>query len=210
MRYTLSLIALLLAGTLSLVGGDLPTQAGTLSGTFKSVWLRKYPMVVYLEKVDGNFKPAREKPVIDQKNKMFVPHVVPAVKGTTVRYLNHDDTKHNIYFIQPDGKKVNLGTGTANWSKEHQMDQAGVYVHRCNIHDEMSAFVVVLDNPYYALIGKRASKKPAGFKIEGVPAGQYKLRVWCEKFFAQEGHKFNRTWDVSIKAGEETTVALKP
>ena len=138
-----------------------------------------------------------------------MPHVLPVVQGTTIRYLNHDDTKHNVYFIQPDGKKVSLGTGRVDWSKDHMMDQAGVYVHHCNIHDEMTAYVFV-GNPYYALVKKQASRTPAEFKIEGVPAGDYELHVWCEKFYRQKGHKFNRVWEVSIKLGEETNIDVKP
>ena len=206
MRYTLAILSLLLLSALPVVGEG----QGTLSGTLKSVWLRKYPMLVYLEKVDGDFEPSQTKPTIDQKNKMFVPHLLPVLKGTTVQYLNHDDTKHNIYFVQPDNQKVNLGTGTANWSKDHTMDQVGVYMHRCNIHDEMSAYVVVSDNPFYALIDRRAGRDPAEFKLEGVPAGDYKLHVWCEKFYNQKDHKFNRAWDISIRAGEETKIEMKP
>lgn len=206
MRHTLAILSLLLLSVLPLVG----ESQGTLSGTLKSVWLRKYPMLIYLESVAGEFKPPQTKPTIDQKNKMFVPHLLPVLEGTIVQYLNHDDTKHNIYFVQPDNQKVNLGTGMANWSKDHTMDQIGVYAHRCNIHDEMSAYVVVMDNPFYALIDRKAGRDPAEFKLEGVPEGDYKLHVWCEKFYNQKNHKFNRAWDVSIKAGEETKIEVKP
>lgn len=206
MRSLIGIAAFLM--TLPLAGSD--KAPGTLEGTLSSVWLRKYSMIVYLEGAEGDSKPSDGKVVIDQKNKMFVPHVLALPKGETITYLNHDDTKHNVYFIQPDGKQVNLGTGMADWSKDHQVDQAGVYVHRCNIHEEMSAYAVVLDSGFYELIEKRASRTPAAFKFEGVPEGDYKLRVWCERFYDQPGNKFNRSWDVSIRAGQVAKVEVKP
>ncbi|MFQ5742457.1 MAG: carboxypeptidase regulatory-like domain-containing protein [Acidobacteriota bacterium] len=209
MRYVLAIAWLALAGFLPQNGAAPPTPTGTLEGTLQSVWIRKYPMIVYLEKVDGAFQPASEKPIIDQKDKMFVPHLLPVLRGTTVEYVNHDDTKHNVYVVPPDGKRINLGTGMEGWARDLEMDENGVYVHRCNIHDEMSAYVVVLDNPYYAFIKKGAGRS-AAFRLEGVPPGNYKLHVWCEKFYSQEGNKFNRTWEVSVKAGETTAVNVKP
>ncbi|MFQ5722865.1 MAG: hypothetical protein ACE5G6_00120 [Terriglobia bacterium] len=210
MKRALAITLLSSVAAVPLIGLGAPKAEGTLVGTLRSVWLRRHPMIVYLENVEGNFPPPTNTPTIDQKNKMFVPHLLAVLRGTTIRYMNHDDTKHNVYFIQPDGKKVNLGTGVGEWSKEYRMDQAGVYVHRCNIHEEMSAYVVVLDNPYYALIDKRRSREPAPFRLEGIPPGNYRLHVWCERFYNKEGHKFNRTWDVSIKPGEATRIELEP
>lgn len=182
---------------------------GTISGTLESVWVRRYEMVIYLEKIDGTFEPGDEQPVIDQKNKMFVPHVLPVVQGTMVRYVNHDDTKHNVYMVQPDETQLNLGTGMADWSREHEMSQPGVYVHRCNVHDEMAAYVIVLQNPHFTLIPK-VSGKTAEFTLEGVPPGDYVLRVWCERFYGDPDNKFNRAWNVTVEAGEVTTVEVKP
>ncbi len=206
-----AVLAVLATGTV--VGDDAAQPAATgatITGTLKSVWLRKYPMVVYLEKVAGDFPPPRKQPVLDQKNKMFVPHAMAILKGTTIRYVNHDDVKHNVYFTEPDGTTLNLGTGTADWSRQHTMDKVGVYAHRCNVHDEMSAYIVSMQNPYFTLIDKGAKKKTAEFTIKGVPPGTYTLRVWCEKFYDKKDHKFNRAWKVTVRDGEQTTIDVKP
>lgn len=184
-------------------------ETGTISGTLDSVWVRRYEMVIYLENVEGTFEAGGEQAVIDQKDKMFVPHVLPVVAGAMVRYVNHDDTKHNVYMVQPDETEFNLGTGMADWSREHEMSQPGVYVHRCNVHDEMSAYVIVLQNPHFVLIPK-VSGKTTEFTLEGVPPGDYVLRVWCERFYDQPGHKFNRAWNVTVEGGAVSTVDVKP
>lgn len=216
----ISLVVLLLIGGVSAADalpGAKPDEistatgpGGTIAGTLSSVWLRKYSMVVFLEGVEGAVTPLEEKPVIDQKNKMFVPHVIAVPQGTTVHYVNHDDVKHNVYYIAPDEAKFNLGTGTEDWSRDRTMDQVGVYAHRCNIHDEMSAYVIVLGHPYFQLIEKGPTKRSAEFKLEGVPAGTYNLRVWCEKYYAREEHPFNVPWEVTVRDGEVTTIEVKP
>lgn len=203
MRSVWIFLALLLTGILPQAA-----VAGTIVGTLKSPWLGRYPMVVYLEAADGRFTPPKEKPQLDQKNKMFVPHVITAVQGTTIHYVNNDDTKHNVYFVQPDGKQVNLGDGITGWSKDQKMDQIGVYPHRCNVHEEMSAFLVVTQNPFFAVLEK--GKAEQKFRLDGVPPGNYKLRVWCEKFYENKSHAFNRPWEVTIQDGRETVIEVKP
>jgi hypothetical protein len=69
----------------------------------------------------------------------------------------------------------------------------------CNVHPEMEAYVLVLTNPYYAVTDEEGS-----FRIEGVPAGTYDIRVWNKRLKAD-------TREVIVGEGEETeiTVALK-
>lgn len=213
---SITVVAFVLLGGLSAQealaqeGSTIGESGGTITGTLSSVWLRKYSMIVYLEEVEGDFNPLEESPILDQKNKAFVPHVTVIPQGTTIHYVNHDDVKHNVYFVAPDGTNLNLGTGTEDWSRDNTMDQAGVYAHRCNVHEEMSAYIVVLTNPYFELIEKGPTKKTAEFKLAGVPPGAYTLRIWCEKYYLQEDHPFNTPWEVTVKDGEETKLEMKP
>lgn len=216
----ISLVVLLLIGGVSAADampGAKPDEistatgpGGTIAGTLSSVWLRKYSMIVYLEGEEGLSTPLEEKLILNQKNKMFVPHVMAVPQGTTIHYVNHDDVKHNVYFIAPDETILNLGTGAEDWSREVTMDQVGVYAHRCNVHDEMSAYIVVFGHPHFELIEKGAAKKSAEFRLDGVPAGTYQLRVWCEKYYADKDHPFNTPWEVSVQDGEETSIEVKP
>ena len=41
----------------------------------------------------------------------------------------------------------------------------------------MSAFIVVLDNPYFTLTDKSGE-----FTIDNIPPGKYTLKTWHEKF----------------------------
>lgn len=132
--------------------------------------------VVYIENAKGTFNPPSKNVVMNQKNLVFIPHVLPVVAGTTVDFLNSDDVLHNVF--SPDKCcKFDLGTYGKSVSKSQKFDKAGSQaVLLCNLHPEMEAYVVVLQNPYFAL-----SDKEGNFKIENVPAGNYVLKVWNEK-----------------------------
>lgn len=135
--------------------------------------------LVYIEKATGNFKPPAKNPVMDQKNLVFVPRVLPILVGTTVDFLNNDDVLHNVF--TPDAcAKFDLGTYPKGQVKSHKYDKEGCQtVVLCNVHPEMEAYVIVLQNPYFALTDKEGN-----FSIEKVPAGKYVLMVWNEKLKA--------------------------
>jgi hypothetical protein len=46
----------------------------------------------------------------------------------------------------------------------------------CNVHAEMSAYVIVTETPYFATTGKDGK-----FILKDVPPGKYTLKVWHEK-----------------------------
>jgi hypothetical protein len=104
----------------------------------------------------------------------FIPHVLAIQTGTTVRFQNSDAVRHNVF--TPDGDKYNLGTWGQGESKTYTFKTAGVFRQLCNVHPEMAAVVVVLDNPYFAVSGDDGK-----FKIEKVPPGTYTVRAWSEK-----------------------------
>ena len=113
------------------------------------------------------------KPVaIDQKRMTFLPHVLPVVRGTTVRFLNSDGVRHNVF--SPEGR-YNLGTWRRD-GRDHTFSTPGVYTQLCRLHPDMAAFVVVLDTPYFATTDEKGA-----FQIAGVPAGKYTLVAWSEK-----------------------------
>lgn len=111
---------------------------------------------------------------MDQHGVRFVPHVLPVVVGTTVRFLNNDPGPHNVY--SPEGR-YDLGTWPRGEAREHRFDRPGAYTQLCRIHPEMEAFVVVLDTPFFA-----TSDASGAFEIRNVPAGPYELAAWSERF----------------------------
>lgn len=151
-------------------------HGGTITGKIKARGVRDArDVVVYLENVAGEFHPPEDKPVLDQKNLEFVPHVLPVLVGTTVLFPNSDNVRHNV-FSPSKTKKFNLGTYASGVVREVTFDKPGVAVLLCNVHTEMSAYIVVLENPYYALTG------PDGcFTIGNIPAGTHTVKTWHAK-----------------------------
>lgn len=137
--------------------------------------------VVYIKKAKGNFSPLQKNPVMDQKDLKFIPHVLPVLVGTTVDFKNSDDVLHNVFSPDSCAGKFNLGTWPKNDSKTHKYDKLGCEsVLLCNVHPEMEAYILVLQNPYFAVTDREGN-----FKIENVPPGNYTLKVWNERLKAK-------------------------
>jgi plastocyanin len=108
---------------------------------------------------------------MDQKNRAFVPHVLAVQTGTWVEFPNSDNIRHQVYSISPV-KKFQLPLYTGKPSYPVQFTKAGVVEIGCNIHEQMSAQIVVVDTPYFG-------KTEAGaVTLSNLPAGQYNVRVW--------------------------------
>jgi plastocyanin len=162
-----------------------PTSAadGTIQGTVKVTGLASNAdAVVYVVQAAGPTAPPNKPADIDQRNMQFLPHVLPIVAGTTVRFLNSDPTAHNVF--SPDHEKYDLGTWSQGQSKTHAFATCPkppcVYVQLCRIHPEMEAYVVVLQNPFFAI-----TAADGRYKIDNVPPGSYTLGVWHAKGKAQ-------------------------
>ena len=108
-----------------------------------------------------------------QQGKQFLPGVLVVPVGTSVHFPNRDSVRHHVYSFSP-AKKFELKLYTGTPANPVVFDRAGVVTLGCNIHDRMVGWIVVVDTPYYA----RAAEGTAQVQINGVPAGNYKLRVW--------------------------------
>lgn len=172
----IALIGLFFIYANSFYAQNIEKTVGSITGIIKARGVRDArDVVVYLEKVEGVFEPLSEKPVIGQKNLIFNPHVLPVLVGTTVKFPNNDNVRHNV-FSPSKTKKFNLGTYGSGIVREVTFDKPGVVSLLCNVHAEMSAFVIVLENPYFVLTS------PDGkFTIKGVPPGIYTINTWHEK-----------------------------
>lgn len=150
-------------------------------------------VVVYLESARGKAAPGKE--VVRMKSKTFLPHVVAVAAGTTVEFPNEDPILHNVFSLSGEG--FDLGLYKRPKTGARTFTQPGVYTVYCNIHPQMSALVVVRDNPFFAKAAKDGS-----FRISGVPAGDYKIRAFHER--AGEGALVN----VKVPATGDTAVNL--
>jgi len=156
--------------------------AGTITGVVKVTGSSSSAdVVVYLQQAPGTFTPAKPAE-LNQKQMQFIPHVLPVLAGTTVRFLNDDPTPHNVF--SPDNEKYNLGTWPQGQSKEYTFSKCTklpcVYTQLCRVHPEMEGFVIVLQNPFFAV-----TSKDGHYTIQNVPPGTYTVAVWHEKGKAQ-------------------------
>jgi plastocyanin len=156
---------------------------GVIEGSVKATGLpSNADAVVYVQQVAGQFAAPAQPANMDQRSMSFVPHVLPVLVGTTVRFLNSDPTPHNVF--SPDHEKYNLGTWPQGQTKDHAFATCAkapcVYVQLCRVHPEMEGYVVVLQNPYFAV-----TSADGRYKIENVPPGNYSLGVWHSRVKGQ-------------------------
>lgn len=109
-----------------------------------------------------------------QKNRTFTPHLLVVPVGSVVGFPNEDPFFHNV-FSMFDGKRFDLGLYEAGSTKSVTFTREGVSYIFCNIHPEMSAVVITLSTPLYAV-----ADKDDAFVLRNIPEGNYKLHVWIE------------------------------
>lgn len=143
-------------------------------------------VVVWLIPLDSAAKAQTQSPVagrspqIIQRNKTFDPHVLAVQVGTVVAFPNEDPFFHNIFSLF-DGKRFDLGLYEAGTTRSVRFDRAGVSFLFCNIHPEMSAVVVAVETPYFAL-----SDRAGHWTIRDVPDGRYEMHVWYERSLPED------------------------
>ena len=158
------------------IAASVASYAGTISGKVSGV---SGESAVYVEAPAGKTFPApTQQPVIDQKGLMFQPHITVVQVGTTVQFLNSDSVAHNVFWPSVGGNKKlthNLGTWPKGEKRPFKFDNPGAVSLLCNVHPEMSGYVVVSPTPYFA-----ATDKSGEYKIENVPDGNYTVTAWHE------------------------------
>ena len=142
-------------------------------------------------KVISGHEPPEQPPQIVQRHKTFEPHVLVVTTGTMVQFPNKDPFFHNIFSFY-DGKRFDLGLYEAGSARSVLFDRSGVSFLFCNIHAEMSAVVVSLDTPYFAI-----SNRAGNVLIRNVPDGRYQLNVWYERGLPESLKELTRVVTVS-------------
>ena len=153
-------------------------NGGAIKGVVKCINVKSFEnVVVYIEEVGGNkYAAPLEHGIVDQLNLTFVPHVIAVQKGTTIDFPNSDLVRHNVFSPPECCKQFNLGTYDMGVVKTATFDESCEIPLFCNVHTEMSSFVLVLGNPYFSVTGSDGV-----FKIENIPPGTYELKAWHEK-----------------------------
>jgi plastocyanin len=135
------------------------------------------PAVAWLEPLTGTPAPAfasHSHFTLIQKNRMFVPHLLVIPVGSVVQFPNEDPFFHNVFSLF-DGKRFDLGLYEAGSSKSITFSREGVSYIFCNIHPEMSAVILTLSTPLYAVADVNHA-----FLFHNIPRGDYRLHFWVE------------------------------
>ena len=157
----------------------LPAAAGTVRGRVQLVEKGGRPasdvtdVVVYVDGVKA--KPTPGKTTMAMKGKSFIPRLVVVPVGGTVEFPNEDPIFHNVFSVSGENRfdlELYKRPKSGSWTFQHP----GVARIYCNIHPQMSAVVLVRDNPYYTKTAQDGT-----FEIPDVPSGKYVLRAWHER-----------------------------
>ena len=153
-------------------------SAGDLHGKVTCKGVRdSADAVVYIEAVPGKtFAPPKDHAKIDQKNLVFLPHVLPVLVGTTVDFLNSDAVLHNVFSPDACCSKFNLGTWPQGQSRSYTFKNECIAALLCKVHPEMEGFVLAVPTPYFAV-----TRADGSFSIPNLPDGSYNVKVWHSK-----------------------------
>jgi plastocyanin len=132
--------------------------------------------VVWLKRLDGP-SPRIQPPanqIVTQREKTFLPHVLAVPLGTSVQFRNDDRIYHNVFSIaKPNDFDAGIRASGSTYTRT--FNTPGAVQLLCNIHSTMSAYVFVVDSPFYA-----KAQASGAFLIHGVPPGKYELAAWHE------------------------------
>jgi plastocyanin len=146
---------------------------------------------------DGPLPPiGRKVATMDQKDRTFIPHVLPIQTGTWVEFPNSDDIRHQVYSLSP-AKKFQLPLYKGKLAFPIQFGKPGAVLLGCNIHDQMSAWIIVVDTPYFA------KSENGRASVAGVPAGSYTLHVWSPEMAPAP-----KPQRVTVAADDKTSVSF--
>ena len=107
----------------------------------------------------------RTPPRMVQKNKTFEPHVLIVQVGSQIQFPNEDPFFHNVFSLF-NGKRFDLGLDEAGSSKTVPFDHAGISYLFCNLHPEMSAVILSVESPYFALSDRAGRVAIAVFPMD--------------------------------------------
>jgi len=162
------------------------------NGTLKNVF-------VYVQRgLEGySFRPPEAAVTLNQVGCMYVPHVFGVMAGQPISIVNSDATLHNIHAITTQNVPFNFGQPRGGMSETRVFRKPEVMVKlKCDVHPWMSAYVGVVDHPFYAV-----TDATGGFRIAGLPPGEFVLEAWHEKYGKQ-------TTNVTLSAGEDKQITF--
>lgn len=154
-----------------------PAAAGDISVVVRDDNGRPVPNAVVIIDAPGR-APAPRHYVINQQNMQFVPGVLVIPSGSTVEFGNLDPFRHHVYSFSPENR-FELRLFGEGETRPVTFSSVGLVSIGCNIHDQMEAFIQVVDTPH-------AGKTDANGRltIRNVPSGNHQMRIWHSRLRA--------------------------
>lgn len=180
------------AFSLLLLAAATSAGAETLTGQIQDPSLRRKTVLVYVESAPGRFAPPAQPAVMNQAGNTYSPRVLPVLLGTRVEFRSADPELHNVNARASRQQLFNQAV-LPHQMFAKKMEQTGVVHLSCNVHKEMSADIVVLQNPYFA-----RPDAQGGFSIANVPPGNYSIRIFGPELSDEQRA---RAFRVSVGSG---------
>jgi hypothetical protein len=162
--------------------------------------------VVLVEGVTRGKKPAGEV-LVDNAKCLFVSHVTGTMAGAKAKVKNSDAILHNTHGFLDRLTVFNLALPNKDQVVDitRRLTRPGVVKILCDAHPHMFAWLVVHDSPYITVTDDHGA-----FRIDDVPPGTYRVRMWHEGFRLQGLDKDGRpTYDEPRAVTRDVTIAPK-
>lgn len=137
--------------------------------------------VIYVESLPAPV-PAEPgpRPQLAQRGQSFDPRVVVVAAGGEVEFPNFDPVYHNVFSVSP-ARRFDLGKYPRGQSRTVRFLKPGLVNVFCDIHADMSAFILVTPTAAWA-----RPDANGGFELRHLPAGHYRVHWWHPDFGAGE------------------------
>ncbi|HLF14585.1 MAG TPA: carboxypeptidase regulatory-like domain-containing protein [Bacteroidota bacterium] len=159
------------------------------NGTLKNVF-------VYVKSglAKKKYPAPKEKAKFDQSGCQYTPHVFGVMVDQKIEISNSDETLHNVHALPKNSKQFNIAQPKKGMKRVESFSSPEVMVKiKCEVHNWMAAYVGVMDNPFFAV-----SDDQGKFSIKDLPAGEYEIEAWHEKYGTS-------TMKVSVGAADTKT-----
>ncbi len=116
----------------------------------------------------------------DQNGCQYSPHVFGVMVDQKIEIINDDETLHNVHALPKNSKQFNIAQPKKGMKMTQSFSSPEVMVKvKCEVHNWMAAYVGVMDHPFFAV-----SDDQGNFTIKDLPAGDYEIEAWHEKYGA--------------------------